>query len=586
MNGSPESAILRASGDSRQAGWWRFRSPLERLGAASLEEIPALLERVELAAEEGLWAVGFVTYEAAPAFDPSLVVRAPGAGALAAFSLFEPPESLSTPAFARPAGAVDLAPLLTREEHAAALATIREAIASGETYQVNFTFPMRAQFAGDPEQLFWSLAPASRAPHAALLDCGETALVSLSPELFFSRHGDRLEMRPMKGTRSRGRFPEEDARQAAELAGSAKERAENLMIVDMVRNDLGRIAEAGSVAVSGLFDLERYPTVWQMTSTVTASSRARLREIFAALFPCASVTGAPKARTMEWICRLERSPRRAYCGAIGWAAPERRSAFSVAIRTAVVDRRAETLEYGVGSGVVWDSRPGAEYEECLAKARALAEPPPPFSLFETMLWRPGCGIALLEEHLARLAASAAYFGFDSDEKAWRVVVGSGIAVLAGRETERQRIRLELAPDGALSFASEPFRSERRVWSVTLAGVAVDSRDVTLFHKTTNRTLYDAALAAARAAGVDEAILWNERGELTEGTRTNLVLEIDGVRQTPARECGLLAGTFRQALLARGRLKEAVLGREELSRASRVWLVNALRGWIPARPVSL
>lgn len=582
MNGAPESAILRAPGDGRQAGWWRFRSPLERLGAASLEEVPALLERVEQATEEGLWAVGFVTYEAAPAFDPSLVVRAPGAGALAAFSLFAPPESLSTPAVASPAGAVEPAPLLPRELHAAALATIREAIAAGETYQVNFTFPMRARFAGEPEQLFWSLAPASRAPHAALVDCGETALVSLSPELFFRREGDRLEMRPMKGTRSRGRFPEEDLRQAAELAGSAKERAENLMIVDMVRNDLGRIAEAGSVAVTGLFDLERYPTVWQMTSTVTASSRARLREIFAALFPCASVTGAPKARTMDWIRRLERSPRGAYCGAIGWAAPERRTTFSVAIRTAVIDRCGETLDYGVGSGVVWDSRPGAEYEECLAKARALADPPPPFSLFETMLWRPRCGVAFLEKHLARLAASSAYFGFDTDEKAWRAVVERGIAVLAGRERERQRIRLELAPDGVLSFASEPFRSGRRVWSVTPAALAVNSREVSLFHKTTNRTLYDAALAAAHAAGADEAILWNERGELTEGTRTNLVVEIGSERLTPARECGLLAGVFRQSLLERGRLKEAVLTRDDLARASRVLLVNALRGWIPAR----
>ncbi|MBP7587206.1 MAG: aminodeoxychorismate synthase component I [Thermoanaerobaculia bacterium] len=581
MNEAPASAILRAPDDGREARWWRFRSPSARIGATSLEEVPELLERVERATEEGLWAVGCVAYEAAPAFDPALAVRPPAAGLLAAFSLFPPPEPIPTPSGMQPALAARLSPLLDSAEHSAALATIREAIAAGETYQVNFTFPMRSRFTGDPEGLFWSLAPASRAPHAAFLDCGDSAVVSLSPELFFTRTGDRLEMRPMKGTRLRGRFPEEDGRQATELAISAKERAENLMIVDMVRNDLGRIAEAGSVAVESLFALERYPTVWQMTSTVSARSRARLPEIFAALFPCASVTGAPKARTMDWIARLERFPRGVYCGAIGWVAPTRRASFSVAIRTAVIDRTAGTLSYGVGSGVVWDSKPAAEYLECLAKARAFVAPPPPFALFETMLWRPRCGVALLENHLARLAASANYFGFSLDARAWRSAVEAGLAALAGNETQRQRIRLELAPDGVFSFTSGPFRPDRRTWRVVLAGVPVDSQSVSLFHKTTDRRVYDAALAGARAAGADEAILWNERGELTEGTRTNLVLEIGGERLTPPRECGLLAGVFREALLERGRLKEAVLTREDLSRARRVLLVNALRGWIPA-----
>lgn len=582
MNEAPASAILRAPDDGRETRWWRFRSPVERIGARSLAEMSGLLERVELATADGLWAVGYVTYEAAPAFDPALVVRAPAAGLLAAFTVFTPPDAMSAPPAAEPMHRAGLSPLLESSEHAAALAAIRGAIAAGETYQVNFTFPMRARFAGDAEGLFWSLAPASLAPHAAFLDCGDTAIVSLSPELFFRRNGDHLEMRPMKGTRLRGRFAEEDGRQAAELAGSAKERAENLMIVDMVRNDLGRIAEPGSVAVAGLFALERYPTVWQMTSTVSARSRAQLPEIFAALFPCASVTGAPKARTMDWIARLEKSPRGVYCGAIGWAAPTRRASFSVAIRTAVVDRAAGTLSYGVGSGVVWDSTPAAEYQECLAKARAFGDTQPSFALFETMLWRPRCGVALLEKHLARLAASAAYFGFDCDERAWRTVVEGGLAAFDGQETQRQRIRLELAPDGALSFTSQPFRRERRAWRVVLADVPVDSRTVALFHKTTNRAVYDVALAAARTTGADEALLWNERGELTEGTRTNLVLEISGERLTPARESGLLAGVFRHSLLERGKVKEALLTRDDLRRAGRILLINALRGWIPAK----
>ncbi len=587
MRGAPRSAILRPpAGAGGDGHWWRFAAPVECRSATTLGEVRDLLASVEQATEAGLWAVGFVDYEAAPAFDASLAVCAPATGALAAFSYFPSPELVTAPPSAGLAAKVEgLQPHQGEREHAAAIAAVHAAIAAGETYQVNLTFPLRGRFAGDPEALFWRLAPASAAPHAAFLDCGDTVIVSLSPELFFAREDDRLVMRPMKGTRPRGRFSEEDDRQAAALAASPKERAENLMIVDMVRNDLGRLAEPGSVAVERLFARERYPTVWQMTTTVSARSAARLPEIFDALFPCASVTGAPKARTMEWIARLERRPRGVYCGAIGWAAPRRRATFAVAIRTAVVERATESLEYGVGSGVVWDSEPAAEYRECLAKAKALEDPGPPFALLETMLWCPRGGITLLEKHLARLTASADFFGFELDKGALRAVVEGGIAALAGQTKSKQRIRIELAPDGALSFTSKPFAAERRTWLVDFACDPVDSQDKALFHKTTNRALYDAALAGARAAGGDEAILWNERGELTEGTRTNLVLEIAGERLTPARESGLLAGVFRQSLLERRKIREAVLRKEDLARASRVLLINALRGWIPAAIVS-
>ncbi len=592
MNRAPTLAIVRSPrGEGGDGRWWRFSGPLESQLAATPEEVPGLLDCVERATGRGLWAVGFVAYEAAPAFDPALATSAPSSGSipgpLAAFSFFTPPQKIATPGPGAGAGAgrrAELLPDLGEAEHAVALGAIREAIAAGETYQVNFTFPLRGSFAGDPEALFWRLAPASCAPHAAFLDCGAMAVVSLSPELFFRREGERLVMQPMKGTRPRGRFTAEDAGQAAALAGSAKERAENLMIVDMVRNDLGRIAEPGSVRVEALMALERYPTVWQMTSTVAARTAASLAETFAALFPCASVTGAPKARTMEWIARLERRQRGIYCGAIGWVAPQRRASFSVAIRTAVVDRYRGQIEYGVGSGVVWDSEAAAEYQECLTKGRALAEPGPPFALFETLLWRPRCGVARLEMHLARLAASANYFGFVHEKKAWRSAVEAGLAALAGQQTERQRIRLELASDGGFSFTSEFFPAERRNWRVILASTPVASDNVRLFHKTTDRRIYAAALAEARAAGADEAILWNERGELTEGSRTNLVLEIGGERLTPARECGLLGGVLRQSLLERGKMREAVLTRDDLTRARRVLLINSLRGWIPAELV--
>ncbi len=577
---APRAAWLRAP-EAGSGAWWRFDRPRGALTAQRLDEVPALLAEVEGATARGLWAVGYVAYEAAPAFDPALVVADGGPPPLAAFGLFEPPVAGGAPERGGdPARVAGLAPQLTETDYRAALAEVRAAIARGDTYQVNFTLPLAGRLEGSPEALFARLAPASRAPYAAFLDLGPRALVSLSPELFFERDGANVRMRPMKGTRRRGRFAEEDAGVAAELAAATKDQAENLMIVDMARNDLGRLARAGSVEVPRLFDVERYPTVWQMTSTVEALVAAPLAEIFAALFPCASVTGAPKAATMRAIARLERRPRGVYCGAIGYAAPGGRARFSVAIRTAVVERATGALDYGVGSGVVWDSEPGEEWRECLAKAAAL-EAAEPFRLFETILDRPLSGAPRLERHLDRLRASAAHFDFACDAAAVRAAFGAATAGLAPRP---HRVRLELAPDGAVAIAVEPFERDRRAWVVALAGRPVDSSDPFLFHKTTRRDVYDEALAAARAAGADEPLLLNERGELTEGARTNLVLESGGRRRTPARGCGLLAGIGRGELLRRGRVEEAVLKPVDLERADRIWLVNALRGWIPVARV--
>ena len=576
LAGVPRCAWLAAP-EAGPGAWWRFAAPRGAFAAAGPAEVPALLAEVERATARGLWAVGFVAYEAAPGFDRALTVAGPPASPVAAFGLFDAPEPTAAPGATEARAAVTgLAPALGAAEHAAAVAEVRAAIARGDTYQVNLTFPLRGRLEGSPEALFAALAPAARAPYAAFLDLGARAIVSLSPELFFERDAGRLRMRPMKGTRRRGRFAEEDAGRAAELAGAEKDRAENLMIVDMARNDLGRLARPGSVEVARLFDLERYPTVWQMTSTVTASSDAALPEIFAALFPCASVTGAPKAATMRAIAALERRPRGLYCGAIGYVAPGRRARFSVAIRTAEIERASGALVYGVGSGVVWDSHAGEEWRECLAKGAAL-EVVEPFRLFETMLHHPRRGTLRRDRHLARLAASAAHFGFALDAAGARAALE---AATRGLGPGLQRVRLELAQDGAVAVSTAPFPRERRGWTVALAGEPVDAADPFLFHKTTRRGVYDRALAAARARGADEPLLANRAGELTEGARTNLVVEIGGRRFTPARECGLLAGVFRAGLLARGRVEERVLTRADLSRASRLWMVNALRGWIP------
>jgi para-aminobenzoate synthetase/4-amino-4-deoxychorismate lyase len=613
--------------------WWRFGRPAAVLRAARPEDVPRLLDEVEAATGGGgatgsggsaRWAVGFVAYEAASGFDRALVTQALPPGVPAAwFGLFDPPEASEGPAGsaeAAPGGNPparapalaadqDLVASLSEAEYLARLAVIRRAIERGETYQVNFTYRLRgvlgaagagAGWDARVLDLFGRLDRAQASPYAACLWLGDAAVCSVSPELFFRRSGRRIECRPMKGTAPRGRTGEEDRRLAATLSASVKERAENLMIVDMVRNDLGRVARPGSVKVPALFEVERYDTVLQMTSRVEAQSAATLSELFGALFPCASVTGAPKVSTMGLVAALEDSPRGVYTGAVGVVAPGGDARFSVAIRTAWVERRAVEaegpaevrIEYGTGGGIVWDSDPRRELAETRLKAvalhRALEAPAPDFELLETLLWTPAGGYHLLARHLARLAASADYFGFPGDLGRVRRRLEE-----AARETRRsgdgpRRVRLLCDRRGRVRVESAPLADPRRPLRVALAASPVDSGDVFLCHKTTRRQVYERALAEARsrvAEGgleIDDVVLWNERGELTETTIANLVLEVDGEALTPPVECGLLAGTCRAELLARGRVRERVLTRGDLERAERVVLVNSVRGRVTAR----
>jgi len=574
-----DRAWLRAEPGSERL--LRFEDPVERLVAEGPEEVPGLLERAEAAAARGLWAVGHVGYEAAPAFDPALRTHAPASGPapLATISLFAAPREVEAPApGARPV--LRGTPGLDEVAHRHAVEEIREAIARGDTYQVNLVFPFEGRFEVAPRELFAQLLAPGEAPYAALLEGAGWAVVSLSPELFFERADGRVAMRPMKGTRPRGRFGAEDRELAGRLAASEKDRAENLMIVDMVRNDLGRVAAPGSVAVEERFAIERYPTVWQMTSTVSAAGEARLPELFAALFPCASVTGAPKAATMRLIRELEGSPRGVYCGAIGFVTPGGRARFSVAIRTLELDPGSSTFRYGIGSGITWDSDPAEEWRECLAKARVLDGPPPEFELLETMRFRPGEGIARLALHLERMAASAEFFRFGTGGRELAAELRAAVESRCdGLPPASHRVRLRLSRDGAMGLEVAPFESERRAWSLAVAAEPVDSSDPFLFHKTTRRERYERAREGIPEE-VDEVLLVNERGELTEGTRTNVILQFGGEWVTPRREAGLLAGVEREHWIREGRLVEATLYPRDLVRAHRVRLLNALRGWIP------
>jgi para-aminobenzoate synthetase/4-amino-4-deoxychorismate lyase len=573
---SPPQALVREDPPGR---WLAFERAEEAIVAAAPAEVPALLERVRLGLAEGLHAVGYLAYEAAPAFDPALVTRPPdGSAPVAWFGLFPPPVEAGEDEL--PAADYRLGPWEPSEDEALyrnRIDAIHEAIAAGTVYQVNHTLRLRADFEGDPRGLFRQLWRAQRAAFATWLDLGETAICSVSPELFFALADGCITTRPMKGTAPRGRTTAEDRELAARLATSPKERAENLMIVDMARNDLGRIAVPGSVEVERLFDVERYDSVFQMTSTVTARTSADAWEALAALFPAASITGAPKTSAMALIRGLEGTPRGLYTGAIGHVRPEGRARFGVAIRTITVDRAAGRAAYGTGGGIVWDSQVEEELRETRAKALIL-RPRPDFALLETLLWEPATGYFLLERHLDRLEDSAAYFAFPlarGEIEAELEARAAGFPPAVGR-----RVRLLLSGSGRFAIEDQPLATRSTPWRVTLAREPIDSADRFLFHKTTHRAPYAAALEHA-CAGVDDVLLWNDAGELTEATVANLVLRLDGRLVTPPVGSGLLPGTFRAELLARGEIEEGVLRPEDLAAAEELLLVNSVRRWIPA-----
>jgi para-aminobenzoate synthetase/4-amino-4-deoxychorismate lyase len=555
---------------------WRFSAPHAVLVAHTIAEVREVLAAVDTHTAAGRHAVGFVAYEAAPAFDAAFVVRQGVTGPLAWFLITDAPAVVG-PTAPHEATPPTWRARTTADEHATAITAIHAAIGRGDLYQVNHTIRLDVDGVHDAAALYGQLLAAQGHGYGAHLHTGAHEIVSASPELFFARRGTQLTTRPMKGTARRGRYAEEDAARAAALRASPKERAENVMIVDLLRNDVGHIAVPGTVAVPSLFDVEIHPTVLQMTSTITATIPARTTtaEIFGALFPCGSVTGAPKVAAMQHIAAHEDAPRGVYCGAIGHVAPGGDATFSVAIRTLAIDHARRRAVYGTGSGVTWDSVATDEYDEAVAKAAVLTTRVPSFELLETLRAEPGV-VLRREAHLARLCASATYFGWDAARIG--AAAATALAAVAATCTAPTRVRLTVAQHGAtdvmLQPAPAPFATPPRV---VVATSPVASADVFLCHKTTHRGVYVAQRAAHPEAF--DVLLYNERDELTESTIGNIVLEIDGARVTPARAAGLLAGVLRDELLASGAITERVLHRADLARASRVWIINALRGWV-------
>jgi para-aminobenzoate synthetase/4-amino-4-deoxychorismate lyase len=587
---------------------FRLIDPLGELVAVAPREVPAVLGAAEAAAEDGRWVAGFVCYEAAAGLDRSLAVRGGGGGAghargggdpfadlpLAWFGVFDGREPIEPPAPSSTRERPAWTPSVGRGRYAETVERIRELIAGGETYQVNHTIRMRTDLPRgiDLGRLYADLVLAQRGRYGARLAAGRFAVLSASPELFFSWRGDRLTTRPMKGTAGRGRWLEEDEAAAERLRASTKDRAENAMIVDLLRNDLGRIAVPGTVVADPLFEVERYETVWQMTSTVSAEVpvRTSLVDVFRALFPSGSVTGAPKVASMRAIAGLEDSPRGVYTGAVGFLSPrgaprdadravgdgreEPRAVFSVAIRTIQVDARSGAAEYGVGAGITFGSSGDAEYDEVEAKARVLIERRSAFELLETLAWGPGDGYRHLDEHLGRLERSARYFGFAFDPGR----VGEELEKTAADASEPLRVRLRLARDGGIEVDAAPL-PDREPGDVRLAiasEVRVDPREVWPYHKTTAREPYDRR--RAMRPDVDDVLLVNTDGRVTESTVANLAVRIDGEWWTPPVVDGLLAGTYRAVLLREGSIAERSVSLDEVRDADEIALISSVRGW--------
>jgi len=560
----------------------RFTRPAKIIRADALDQVIPALEQVWDAVNHGWYAAGFLAYEAAPAFDPAYRVKEAADLPLLWFGLFDRAEKAAVNRLHHldPFQIGAWVANTNQKEYRQSIDRIKTEIKAGNTYQVNYTIALETEFTGDDFAFYEQLSDAQQGGFSAYLNIGSYRILSASPELFFRWEKNTLTTQPMKGTAKRGLMALEDATRRRELYLSEKNRAENVMIVDLLRNDLGKIADFGSVRVPKLFEITKYPTVFQMTSTVQATvpETTTLADIFRSLFPCGSVTGAPKISTMNIIAEEEKSPRGVYCGAIGYLTPQKQVYFSVPIRTVVIDKKRGTARYGVGGGITWDSTAQDEYEEILAKAAVLDEEYPDFALLETMHWDQR-NYTYLNRHLHRLRASAEYFDYPYREDEIREALDAHQRSYPG---QKRRARLLLFRDGRTEIESVPHVPFVKdiMQTVVLANNAIDRNNRFFYHKTTNRQIYDQYKNAFPDAF--DVLLWNENNEITEFTIGNIVVEINGGYFTPPVSCGLLAGTLREALLEKGKISERIITINDLAKASRIWMINSLRGWVPVQ----
>jgi para-aminobenzoate synthetase/4-amino-4-deoxychorismate lyase len=566
----PGFALIRTG-----SAWRLYEHPQEVIAINDGAAFANSLRRIEEHVSAGGEAAGLLHYEAGYALEPLLhPLLSKQSGKLLWFGLYGTAsifDEIYFPASVQRDQIVGDVAAMPRNQYCERLDEIRQLIAAGEVYQINFTHPVRFHLKSNAWRLFVDLCRRHPVPYAAFVNTGDQQIVSLSPELFFRIENGHITVKPMKGTAPRGLMLEDDDQRGRELAASEKNRAENVMIVDLMRNDLSRICRTGTVKATRLFDVERFPSLWQMTSTIEGhlADRCTVEDIFRALFPSGSVTGAPKIRAMQHIARLEISKRGVYTGAIGYFAPGQ-AHFSVPIRTAVVQEGEGIM--GVGSGITYDSSPVEEWEECEWKAAFLTRSVPEFQLLETLIWDEE--YRLLDEHLDRLKSSAMYFGFQFDESRVR----GALQNLAGRMGRvAQRVRVTAAREGEVRIEHREL-SPNRFGRVRISSVQVSSRDHFLFHKTTHRDVYERELAAALNAGYDDALFFNESGELTEGGIHNVFVVNNRMWKTPPIHCGLLPGTYRGKFLRENpHVVEEILNLDDLLSADQIYICNSVRG---------
>lgn len=548
-----------------------FTEPKEVFIAHSIQDVLPQFQKVQAAIEQGYYAAGYVSYEAAPAFEKSFKVKEGAKMPLLWFGIFDKPEEFP----GKITGSFQLNDWESETDshtYHSGFQTIKAEIEKGNTYQVNYTMRLQSMFEGDDFAFYDRLKRAQRSNYSAYLNIGTHRILSASPELFFRWEDGQLITRPMKGTVKRGITVKTDQANADWLACSEKNQAENLMIVDLLRNDLGMIAEQGSVQVPKLKEIEKYPTVWQMTSTITAKTKPKttIIDIFKALFPCGSITGAPKIKTMEIITELENSPREVYCGAIGFITPECEAVFNVPIRTVVIEKETGKAEYGVGGGITWDSVLLEEYDEAFLKAKLLSEERPTYQLLESIKLEDG-QYFLLDEHIDRMMQSAGYFDYQFSETELRNKLQK---YADSHYDSMQKVRVLLFENGDFEVSGQIIKTMEAEISAIIAESPISTENPFLYHKTTNREVYEKF--QTRHPEFYDVLLWNEQGYITEFTNGNVVVKINGDLFTPPVESGLLAGTFRQELLRKKEIKEKLITKADLHNAEEVWFINSVR----------
>jgi para-aminobenzoate synthetase/4-amino-4-deoxychorismate lyase len=571
-----------------------FLDPISVYRIYDLDELPDLFSKIEYFTNEGYYAAGYFHYECGYHFEQ--VVSLPATEKpIAWIGIYRKPilfnhlsgnfENLDLEVSPHSPIKAGLGKFklqttgfnLVKEDYCKKVEKIKEYIAAGDVYQINFTGKYRFMFEGSILTLYDELKRKQPVSYSALVNDGQRDILSFSPELFIRTNDREITSKPMKGTAPRGRTSEEDTKISLWLRQDEKNRAENLMIVDLLRNDLGRLSELGTVKVPEIFTVETYRTLLQMTSTV----KGRLKpdsgyyEIFKSIFPCGSITGAPKIRAMQLITELEKEPRRIYTGAIGYFGPGNESEFNVVIRTLVIEEQRG--EMGIGSGIVFDSDPEAEYDECVLKARFLTEPALDFGILEAIFWDDG--YRLLDRHIKRLQDSANYFGYPLDLDLLYEQLQQNVSNL--QCGKRYKVRLELHCEGTITIENKEITTTGESdipLRAMISTMKTNSSNRFLYHKTTCRCLYDEEYHKAVELGFAEVIFVNEKEQITEGAISNVFIEKNGYMYTSPVESGLLRGVYRSFLLEKHpEIKEKFLKIKDLETADAIYICNSIRG---------